>query len=111
MSAACDSKADYPFIGKWALENPRAPDVGLCSFVGEAKISRAHIILPLHVLTITGVKQDKDRWILSVTGNGGPAPPVVIKDVTPQSLVLTDAADFMACKMRKTGECNNLLCD
>jgi hypothetical protein len=107
--AGCDSNTSYPFVGKWALENPKPQD--LCAFLPDAKISRAHIIIPLDVLTITDVKSDSGRWILSVSGNGGPRPPVVIKDVTPQSLVLTDMAGLMACKMKKVAECKNLLCD
>jgi hypothetical protein len=107
--AGCDSNTNYPFVGQWALENPKPQD--LCAFLPKAKISRAHIVIPLDVLTITDIKSDSGRWILNVTGNGGARPPVVIKEVTPQSLVLTDMAGLMACKMKKTGDCKNLLCD
>lgn len=109
LLAGCDS--NYPFVGKWALENPKDPKIGLCGFMPGVKITRAHVVAPLAVLTITDIKNDSGRWILSVNGNGGPAPPVVLKDVTAQSLVLADVAGMMACKMKKTGECTNLLCD
>lgn len=109
--SGCDSASSYPFIGSWALENPRAPNVGLCGFIPTIRISRAHVIVPLDVLTITDVKSDQGRWIISATGSGAPGPPIVIKDVTSQSLVVTNAVGMFACKMKKVGECRNLLCD
>jgi hypothetical protein len=107
--AGCDSNASYPFVGQWALDDPN-PEF-LCTFLREVKINRAHIIVPLDVLAITDIKHDSGRWILKVAGGSGPGPPVVIKDVTPKSIVLADMTGLMACKMKKTGECKNLLCD
>lgn len=111
LSACGDSLGSYPFVGKWALENPKDPGNGLCGFIPRVSISRGHIVQPLQVLTINDIKSDNGRWVLNVTGSNGPAPPVVIKEVTAQFLVLSDLNGFLTCRMKKVGECRNLLCD